>query len=73
MQVRAEADFRNQAFLNRFITELGRLPPKRVTRLQQKTHRHLCRTIKVRNPWFLGVYTAAGLQTACVLVRTPAV
>lgn len=46
-EVRAKADFRNQAFLNRFISELGKLPPKRTTRLQQKTHRHLCRQIKV--------------------------
>ena len=46
--VRRQADFRNQAFLNRFITELGKLPPKRTTRLQRKTHRHLCRTIKAR-------------------------
>ncbi len=46
--VRAQADFRNQAFLNRFISELGKLPPKRTTRLQQKTHRYLCRQIKVR-------------------------
>ncbi|BDA42118.1 probable 30S ribosomal protein S18 at C-terminar half [Coccomyxa sp. Obi] len=45
--VRAQADFRNQAFLNRFISELGKLPPKRTTRLQQKTHRHLCRQIKL--------------------------
>ena len=45
--VRAQADFRNQAFLNTFISELGKLPPKRTTRLQQKTHRHLCRQIKV--------------------------
>ena len=34
--------------LNRFISELGKLPPKRTTRLQQKTHRHLCRQIKVQ-------------------------
>jgi len=47
--VRAQADFRNQAFLNTFISELGKLPPKRTTRLQQKTHRHLCRQIKVRS------------------------
>ena len=46
--VRAQADFRNQAFLNTFISELGKLPPKRTTRLQNKTHRHLCRQIKVR-------------------------
>lgn len=44
--VRAQADFRNQGFLNQFISELGKLPPKRTTRLQQKTHRHLCRQIK---------------------------
>ncbi len=34
--VRAQADFRNQTFLNTFISELGKLPPKRTTRLQQK-------------------------------------
>lgn len=48
--VRAQADFRNQTFLNTFISELGKLPPKRTTRLQQKTHRHLCRQIKVPPP-----------------------
>ena len=47
--VRAQADFRNQTFLNTFISELGKLPPKRTTRLQQKTHRHLCRQIKVHH------------------------
>ena len=45
--VRAQADFRNQPFLNAFVSELGKLPPKRTTGLQQKTHRHLCRQIKV--------------------------
>ncbi len=49
--VRAQADFRNQTFLNTFISELGKLPPKRTTRLQQKTHRHLCRQIKVPPPY----------------------
>lgn len=48
--VRQRADFRDQGFLNRFISELGKLPPKRTTRLQQKTHRHLCRQIKVLQP-----------------------
>ena len=28
---------------------MGKLPPKRTTALQQKTHRHLCRQIKVRS------------------------
>ncbi|CAK0771076.1 hypothetical protein CVIRNUC_003830 [Coccomyxa viridis] len=45
--VRAQADFRNQPFLNAFVSELGKLPPKRTTGLQQKTHRHLCRQIKL--------------------------
>jgi ribosomal protein S18 len=79
-QVRAQADFRNQAFLNRFITELGRLPPKRVTRLQRKTHLHLCRTIKARAPGQPNrahpalrqhptpAHPAAVLITACALV-----
>ena len=53
--VRAQADFRNQTFLNTFISELGKLPPKRTTRLQQKTHRHLCRQIKVHRPRSLRV------------------
>lgn len=33
--------------VRRYITELGKLPPKRRTLLPQKTHRHLCRQIKV--------------------------
>lgn len=62
--VRARADFRDQAFLNRFISELGKLPPKRTTRLQQKTHRHLCRQIKVQQPILFTLHALLVLDEA---------
>ncbi|GAB4823408.1 hypothetical protein N2152v2_010454 [Parachlorella kessleri] len=46
-EVEAHADFRNAQFLTSFVSEAGKLVPRRRTRLQQKLHRHLCRQIKV--------------------------
>lgn len=43
------ADFRNQAFLHKFTSEAGQLPPRRVTRLQKKVHVHVMKQIKVRS------------------------
>ena len=45
--VLAEADFCNLRFLSMFVSETGKVPPRRRTRLSQKVHRHLARQIKV--------------------------
>lgn len=42
-----EADFRNLSFLNRFTSDAGQLPPRRVTKLKKKVHTHLARQVKV--------------------------
>ena len=42
-----EADFRNVAFLHKFTSETGNLPPRKVTKLQKKFHTHVMRQIKV--------------------------
>jgi len=42
-----EADFRNIAFLHKFTSETGNLPPRKVTKLQKKFHTHVMRQIKV--------------------------
>jgi ribosomal protein S18 len=44
--VEACADFRNAQFLTNFVSEAGKLVPRRRTRLQQKLHRHLCRQVR---------------------------
>lgn len=46
-QVEAMADFRNSAFLSNFITETGRLFPRRKTRLPAKLQRELARQVKL--------------------------
>lgn len=46
-QVVAKADFRNPGFLASFLSESGKLKPRRQTRLRQKLHRHLGRQIKL--------------------------
>lgn len=46
-EVDAYADFRNPLFLSNFLSEAGKLVPRRRTKLQQKVHRHLCRQVKI--------------------------
>jgi ribosomal protein S18 len=45
--VATQADFRNPAFLNNFISDAGKLNPKRRTRLPAKMHRELARQVKL--------------------------
>lgn len=45
--VAANADFRNPLFLNNFISEAGKLEPRRRTRLPAKMHRELARQVKL--------------------------
>lgn len=40
------ADFRNAQFLASFVTETGRLLPRRATKLSAKLHRHVGRQVK---------------------------
>lgn len=47
-EARVAADFRNVGFLNRFTSETGQLPPRRVTRLKKSVHVHVMKQIKVR-------------------------
>ena len=41
------ADFRNPLFLNNFISDAGKLQPRRRTRLPAKMHRDLARQVKL--------------------------
>jgi ribosomal protein S18 len=45
--VAVHADFRNPLFLNNFISDAGKLQPRRRTRLSAKAHRELARHIKL--------------------------
>jgi ribosomal protein S18 len=45
--VATQADFRNPSFLNNFISDAGKLSPKRRTRLPAKMHRELARQVKL--------------------------
>jgi ribosomal protein S18 len=45
--VATQADFRNPSFLNNFISDAGKLNPKRRTRLPAKMHRELARQVKL--------------------------
>lgn len=45
--VEASNDFRNPNFLNNFITESGKINPRRQTRLPAKLHRNVVRQIKL--------------------------
>lgn len=45
--VATQADFRNPSFLNNFISDAGKLNPKRRTRLPAKMHRELGRQVKL--------------------------
>ena len=45
--IKAEATFTNQKLLEVYVTDAGKLHPRRRTGLQAKTHRYLCRQIKV--------------------------
>lgn len=42
-----QADFKNLSFLNRFVTDTGRLIARRQTKLRQKVHRHVARQVKL--------------------------
>ncbi|KAL6781775.1 MRPS18 [Auxenochlorella protothecoides x Auxenochlorella symbiontica] len=44
--VLARADFRDAAFLSSFITDTGRIVPRRRTKLSAKLHKHVARQIK---------------------------
>eukprot|EP00884_Botryococcus_braunii_P019787 jgi/Botrbrau1/6492/Bobra.0034s0065.1 len=46
-EVMSKADFRNLPFLSKYVTEMGRLIPRRRTRLPRKAQRHVCRQIKI--------------------------
>eukprot|EP00887_Chlorella_sp_A99_P008040 scaffold12.g8040.t1 len=45
--VMERADFRNPKFLSQFVSEGGKLHPRRRTQLRQKLHRHLARQVKI--------------------------
>jgi ribosomal protein S18 len=45
--VATQSDFRNPAFLNNFISDAGKLSPKRRTKLPAKMHRELARQVKL--------------------------
>ena len=49
-EVGLQADFRNLAFLSQYVSEMGKLIPRRRTHLKHKVQRHLCRQIKVLTP-----------------------
>lgn len=46
-EIRAKADFRDARFLASLLTDTGRLPPRRRTRLTQAAHRHVMRQVKL--------------------------
>ena len=46
-EIRAKADFRDARFLASLLTDTGRLPPRRRTRLPQAAHRHVMRQVKL--------------------------
>lgn len=45
--VEALSDFRNPAFLRNFVSDAGKLQPRRKTRLPAKVHRELARQVKL--------------------------
>ena len=45
--LRALVDFRDARTLQALLSETGKLPPRRRTRLAQKHHRHLMRQVKL--------------------------
>ncbi|CAD7696442.1 unnamed protein product [Ostreobium quekettii] len=63
-----QADYKNLAFLNKFVTITGRLLPRRQTKLKQKVHRHVCREVKLARQ--LGLLPFTGRRADFLKRRT---
>jgi small subunit ribosomal protein S18 len=57
----ARADFRNAGFLSHFLTDTGKMMPRRYTRLPAKVHREVTRQVKLARS--LGILRPTAKQT----------